>query len=385
MTKRFLSLATTGALLGLVGCGTPVTPPADGSTPMGDSSTPTDGGGGTERTLTYVISALTVDMTPPDSNTAVAGFNLDGIHTDMDGTTPRSCNKPDQPSALDQDQNCPMASLTAADGRCAAMNPGCAPGGTCRGGVDNQLPGILDAIETAASAQFPMGLRPELSSQVSGNKISLIVRITGVNDLTNDPSVQVKIYNAYPTFTDNCNTVAPDREYAVAADSVTGGNIEMPTIPSFNGSIRAGRLFVEQPGMFPLPLPEIMGQRVDLTLTNAQLRVNLTEEAGARGNLGGSFNGSQLFTLIGRIAPDFAMEAVTIIAGFVDIEQPLPTPGSMPGVCSNRMVMPPVFGNIGVGLGFSLVRARVAAAPVAARGAGVCGASAATDAGAPRG
>jgi hypothetical protein len=381
MMKRLsLSLCT---LMGLAACGTP-TPAGDASQP--DGSTPTDGGGGNERTLTYVISGLTVDVTPPDANTAIAGFNLDGIHTDMDGTTPRSCNKPDQPSSLDQDQNCPTASRNAMDGRCAAMNPGCAPGNGCFGGVDNQLPGILDAIETAAAAQFPMGLRPELSSQISGNRISLLVRITGVNDLTNDSEVQVKIYNAYPTFTDNCSTVAPDREYAVAADSVMGGNLETPTIPAFRGSIRNGRLFVEQPGMFPLPLPEIMGVRVDLTLTNAQLRVNLNEEGGMRGNLGGSFNGSQLFDLIRRIAPDFAMQAVTIIAGFVDIEQPLPTPGSMPGVCSNRMAMPPVFGNIGVGLGFSLVKARVAAMPAAARGAGTCGAtSGGTDGGAPRG
>jgi hypothetical protein len=48
--------------------------------------------------------------------------------------------------------------------------------------------------------------------------------------------------------------------------------------------------------------------------------------------------------------------------------------------------MPPRFGSIGVGLGFSMVPATVAAMPVMDRAAGVCGASSTpADGGAPRG
>ncbi len=380
MTKRILTLATAGALIGLVGCGGPVNNPDGGSQP--DSSTPTDGGGGGGgQTYTFVISALTVDMTPADSNSPVAGFNLDNrFSVNSEGElpdTPNSCDKPDQPSMLDQSQNCPMGMWMSATGQCGSATASCAPGAGCRGGVDNQLPGILDAIEAAASASFPMGIRSELSSQINQNKISLIVRITDVNSLTDDDSVTVKVYNAYPTFTTGCDNVAGGREYAIAADSLnTASDIETAKI-TFPGRIVGGRLQVTAPGMFPLPLPEIMGARVNLTLTNAQLRVNLTAAGGTGGNLGGSFNGSQLLTTIRALAPDFEMQASTIIGGFVDIEEM--------GICRMTAAMPPRFGGIGVGLGFSLVPATTAAASVAARGAGTCGASSGSDAGAPRG
>ncbi|MDP3278489.1 MAG: hypothetical protein Q8Q09_25085 [Deltaproteobacteria bacterium] len=379
-TSRFLTAASISTLIALAGCGPVVTP--DASTEAGGADASSEAGGGTERTLTYVISTLDVDPTPADSNTAIAGFNLDGLFTDEDGTTPRSCGKPDNPSMLDRDQNCPTA-MVGADGRCATA--GCAPGAGCRGGVDNQLPAVADAIEAAASAQFPMGVRPLIREQFTTNKISLVIRVTGVNNLENDDAVMVKVYNAYPTFSDGCNAVTSGREYAIAADAVTGGNIEMPTIPAFEGRIVAGRLVISRPGQFPLPLPEIMGARIMLTLTNAQLRLNITEDRGTGGNLGGMFNGSQLLTVVQRLAPEFSMQVTSLIGGFVDIEEPIPTPGSMAGVCSDRMSMPPRFGNIGVGLRFETVRATVAAAPAAARGVGTCGYTAPAEAGAPRG
>lgn len=382
MTKRLLTLATSGALIGLVGCSTPP-PPPDGSTQT-DSGVNTeggnpDGGTGTERTLTYVINTLTVDETPADEAAPVAGFNLDGLHSSEERSVPMShpCLKFDSPSRTDQDQNCPTAMVNMMTGRCGSMTASCAPGAGCAGGVDNQLPAILDAIGAAASMQFPNGLRPELSNQVRQNKISLIVRITGVNDLMADDSVTVKVYTAYPTFTTGCDMVAADREYTIAADALnTATDIESAKI-SFPGRIVGGRLSVTAPGMFPLPLPEIMGARVALTLTGAQLRANITETGGTAGNLGGSFNGTQLLTAIQMIAPDFSMQAVSIIGGFVDIERD--------GVCANRMAMPPRFGDIGVGLAFTLTSARVTATSAATRPAGACGGSSTTSDGGSNG
>jgi hypothetical protein len=376
MTKRLLTLATSGAFLGLVGCATPPPPPDGGTADTGvtpaDGSNPTDGGGGMERTLTYVINDLTVDETPADELTPIAGFNLDGRHSSVETTppTPNSCEKPDSPSRLDQDQNCPMAMVDAMTGRCMSMTAMCAPGAGCRGGVDNGLPAILDAIGAAASAQFPMGLRPELRNQIRSNSISLVVRVTGVNDLTADDSVTVKVYTGYPTRTTMCDSVVTDGEYAIAADSLnTATDIESAKI-TFPGRIVGGRLIVSMPGMFPLPLPDIMGARLNLNLTNAQLRVNLTATGGTAGNLGGSFNGSQLLTAIQMLAPDFAMQAIMIIGGFVDIERD--------GICSMRMAMPPRFGDIGVGLGFTLTTARTTAMSATARPAGACGGSTTT-------
>lgn len=384
MTKRLLTLATSGALIGLVGCSTPMMPPADSGVPTDSQMPPadggpTDGGGGTERTLTYVINSLTVDESPADEATPVAGFNLDGLHSSDDRMTPamHPCPKFDSPSRTDQDQNCPVAMVNAMTGRCGSMTATCAPGAGCAGGVDNQLPFILDAIGAAASMQFPMGLRPELSNQIRQNRISLVVRVTGVNDLTNDDSVTVKVYTAFPTFTTGCDMVAADREYSIAADALnTPTDIESAKI-SFPGRITAGRLTVTAPGMFPLPLPEIMGARISLTLTGAQLRATITETGGTAGNLGGSFNGSQLLTAIQMIAPDFAMQGVSIIAGFVDIERD--------GRCRPPPMQTTGFGDIGVGLAFTLTSARVTPMSAASRPAGACGGSSTTTDAGPRG
>ncbi len=390
LSKRNIAFFS-GSLLALASCASPVmtpdVPTADVPTVNSEAGTvdvPTAPEGGADRTLTYVISNLTVDETPADSNSPQAGYNLDGIFTADDGSTPLSCGKPDQPSDVDRDQNAPAASL-GMNGRAPAANPGCMPGMGCRGGVDNQLPNILDALGTALTMQFPEGIRPVLRQQVQSSSLALVIRITGVNDLMNDDSVQVKVYNAFPTFTTGCNMVSADREYALATASVMGGNIETPVIPAFNARIVAGRVIVAMPGMFPLPLPEIMGQRINLSLSNAQLRINITEAAGSRGNLGGMFNASQLIDVIRTAAPTFVMQAEGIIGGFVDIQEPVPTEATMmSGTCVNRMVMPTRFGNIGVGLRFDTVRATLAAMPVAARPAGACGGTAPTDGGNPR-
>ncbi len=380
----------TGSLLALASCGPGMVNPdvvgndvPSGST-EGGSDAATDAPSGEARTLTYIISNLVVDETPTDANSPQAGFNLDGIHTAEDGSTMFSCGKPDQPSDLDRDQNA-LAAMLMMNGRAPANNAGCMPGMGCRGGVDNQLPNIVDAIGTALSMQFPDGIRPVLRQQVQSSSIALILRVTDVNDLMNDDSVQLKVYAAYPTFTTNCNMVAPDREYALDAASIMGGNIEMPTIPAFPARIVAGRLIVSTPGTFPLPLPEIMGTRVNLTLSNAQMRLTLTEAAGSRGNLGGMFNGSQLLEVIRRAAPTFVDQAAGIIGGFVDIEEPVPTAATMMrGLCVDRsMANMPRFGNIGVGLRFDTVRATLAAQPVMTRPAGACGGSAPSDGGRP--
>jgi hypothetical protein len=375
MTKRLLTLATAGALIGLVGCGGPVNNPDGGNNP--DSSSPTDGGGGPGMTYTYVISELSVSETPVDSNSPVTGFNLDNIFSvNSEGSlpdTPRSCDRPDWPSMLDPDQNCPMGSWNMATGACST-NMGCAPGAGCRGGVDNQLPGIVDSLDNVVHDQLPMGIRNELRSQINQHKLSLLVRVTGVNSLTDDNEVTLKIYNAFPTFTTGCDSVAPNREYAIDANSLnTASDIESAKI-QFPGRIVGGRLQVTAPGMFPLPLPEIMGRSVMLTLTNAQLRVNLTATGGTGGNLGGSFNGSQLLTAVRNISPQLEMTAATLIGGFVDIEEN--------GICKQGLgTMNPMFGGIGVGLGFSLVPATAAPMSATSRGAGTCGASSGSDAG----
>ena len=83
--------------------------------------------GSSGETFVYVMSALVVDDTPDDANSPQHGFNLDGIHTQDDGSTLRSCGKPDQPSLYDPEENC-LSRLLSSSGRC---HPSCLLG--CRG------------------------------------------------------------------------------------------------------------------------------------------------------------------------------------------------------------------------------------------------------------
>lgn len=360
----FLGLAS-GALLALAACGPGGGGNADGGGGGGD------GGGmmtAPPRTYTYVLNSLSVDM-GDDPMVAHTGFNLDNLYSD--GTQEADCAHEDFFSTLDRDQNC----MGAMNGMCAAgaMNMGCM-GGTagCQGGVDNQLPTLANTIETVASTD----VRAEVASALNNHQFSLLVRITDVNgDISptlNDDSVTLKLYIAYPTYSNNCTSVTGGREFVIDQGSVMGSDIEA-AVYSFPGSIVNGRIRVRagaggQP--FNLQLPEVMGTRISLPLRNIELRASLNADGtAAGGNLGAFVAGSDVVNIVAMAAPMFRDQVETAISGLIDVQ--------VMGVCYDRMSMPRRYGGIGVGLGFTTVPATVRAMNpvVMARPAGVCGSS----------
>jgi hypothetical protein len=322
-----------------------------------------DAGPETGRTLVFALDRLTVERS---GGTSLAGFNLDGIFSNPDGTTPRSCMHGDVHSTLDPDQNSTVASLDPATGRPTAAVAPCMAGPACRGGVDNVLPEIADFVMTSASQD----VRANAQRMLDSGALAFVVRVTGVDDLVNDPSVTMKVYQAFPTFSTGCTSVRPDREYAIAQSSLVAGatSVEQARF-SVRASIVNGRVIPRSGGALPLPVAP--GVVVDVSSTI--LRANLSDTALTLGNLGGYARGSQFYDAVVAMNPMLASLAAIAIGQFVDLEGPVPTPGAPAGLCARTSTRPPQFGNIGIGATFSAVRATVAALPVAARAVGACG------------
>lgn len=322
-----------------------------------------DAGPETGRVLYFALDRLTIE---PVGRPAYAGFNLDGIFSNSDGTTPRSCSHGDFNSTLDPDQNHPTAMLDPATGRAMAGPSMCAPGAGCTGGVDNQLPEIADLVATSSG----MDVRANAQRMIDSGEIAFIVRVSGVDDLMNDSSITMRVYQAFPTFSTGCTSVMPDREYAIAQSSLVAGatSIEQARY-SVRGRIVNGRLIPNSGGSLPLPV----APGITLDVSSAILRANISDTQLALGNLGGYGRGSQFYDAIVAMMPGLATLAATLVSQLVDLEEPIPTPGSSPGLCSRTIPAPPRFGNIGIGATFSAVRATVAMMPAAARTPGTCG------------
>lgn len=313
----------------------------------------------TGRTLTYVLSSMTIDDTAAST---YAGFNHDGLFST--DTTPRSCDHADQASSLDRDQNCPTAML-GADGRCSS-SAGCAAGAGCQGGVDNQLPTIADAVVTVVG----MDLRSEIQRRISASELVFVLRVTNVDDLVEDPSVELKVYQAWPTFTTGCTGVLPDRQYVVQQGSLLPGATSLSMARfAVPGSIRGGRLYPSTGGV--LTLPVAVGVNIDVR--GSLLRANVTDTALSAGNLGGYSSGSAFYDAVVGMNPSLAAVAGVFVGGSVDLEDPLPTPGSAMGLCSNTGARPPRFGNVGIGARFTAVRATLLDTPASAAPVGACG------------
>jgi hypothetical protein len=137
---------------------------------------------------------------------------------------------------------------------------------------------------------------------------------------------------------------------------------------SFMGSIVNGRLRVTPGGggTFNLPLPPIMGRSISVPLSNAQIRVSLTENNGTNGNLGGAVNRTDILNALVAIPQAMMFRSVieSLINGLVDTATPV---GGMGGSCEGMA------GAIGMGLGLTMVKANVQATPVMGAQAGMCG------------
>lgn len=335
---------------------------SDGAQDAGDDAMPEeDAGPETGRTLTFVLNRLTIEAS---GGTTLAGYNFDGIFSGP--TTPRSCSHADVGSSLDLDQNQPVAMIDPATGRASGPSSPCMLSATCKGGVDNVLPEIADFVMSSASQD----VRANAQRMIDTGEIAFVVRVSGVDDLMTDPSVTMRVYEAFPTFSTGCTSVMPDREYAIAQSSLVAGATSIDQARfSVRASIVGGRLIPRAGASLRLPV----GPGVEVDVNSAILRANLSETALSSGNLGGYARGGQFYDAVVMMNPSLAPLAAIAIGQFVDLEEPIPAPGSTSGLCSRTSARPPQFGNIGIGALFSAVRATVAATPAAARGVGTCG------------
>lgn len=364
-------------------------PAADGGAGGNDVVNATDTGGGGDgggggalctpnatgaaTTIDYVITGLSVDgnQTPSATARPVFGFNLDNTRSPV--TRPAEgaphCAHGDFTSMLDTDQN------GDATGRA------CAPGSAgCTGGVDNQLPAVVDAL-----GQFMAGLDVGrlLSEQINAGSLVLLARVSDVNGELGptlcDDNVTIRLYLGYPMFSNCANIQMPNQMYAISASSVMNPMDPTSARIQFSGAIVNGRLRVNpSAGMadrpsFSIPLP-VSGVDLSLDLYNTQLRVTMNADGtGTNGNLGGVILKRDLLTALGRVPAlmPFLAAAAPLLDGFVDVATPLGASGAL---CTGMGPGGREEGGIGLGLGFRTVRANITNMVLSDRMTGTCGA-----------
>lgn len=299
------------------------------------------------------------------------GFNLDNHRSPVTRPPegPPHCAHGDYASAMDQDQNGDFN-----DRPCAAGAAGCV------GGVDNQLPALVDAFRQFPSVADPRRL---ITERINSGALILLVRISEVNGPLGptlcDDDVTVRLYLGYPLFWNCANIHIPDQQYAIAASSVL--NPSDPTSARFQrrGAIVNGRLRVTRQAdtaelpYLSIPLPLSAFRDVPLDLYNPQLRATLVPGGSVTdGNLGGFVYAQDLATSL-RSEPAFAAildRLLPFVSGFADIATPLGGPDDR---CSGTDGGGRIQGAIGLGYGFTMTPASVINQVMSARMAGTCG------------
>ncbi len=342
----------------------PMTPTVDAAPdrPIIDGGPP-----GEARTYDYAVTGLTIDTdeSPMSAARGFTGFNLDGRYSDLSTFDLADCRHADFYSTLDPDQNM---------GMCL---PGLMRGGpSCRGGVDNQLPSIAATVESVAG----MDVRDNIRTLIDSGSLSILVRVEDVNGVPgptfSDPAVRVLVYNtAFPTFASCSNIGTPGQTYAVAESSLTTpGDLSTARV-RFTGHILNGRLYVDPPASamtpnFSIPIP-LGSSAAQVNLFRTQLRFNMTPDRGADGNLGGYARLADLVPIVQAVAPLPPTILGSVLMGFVDVQDPA---GDDMGCGQRRDASGlPASGAVGMGMGFTAVRAVIAPTPVASRPAGACG------------
>lgn len=342
---------------------TPTQAPVDDCDPRLFGAAVADAGvEGPGETYDYVVRRMTPDEgAEPPANRGYHGFDLDARRSPSPTSLQRDpdCSHGDFYSTLDPDQN---------EGTCVAGMPG--GGSACRGGVDNQLPNVLQTLQ-----QFEQTLELPgfYNRQIDAGRYTVLLRVAGVHGTLgpslNDPSVVIRVYPvAWPAFQDCGGAERPGQDYAVDDASLRErGNLRAPVL-EYPGCILRGRLRQRASratdAVTPMVLPLMDG--VGVRLRDLHLRVDLAGDEGTRGNLGGSMLVSDVVDALVATASfrHFRDAATPLTQGFVDLPGPL---GSDLSSCESGV------GRIGVGVGFTLLRANIAATTVSGPVAGACG------------
>jgi hypothetical protein len=293
------------------------------------------------------------------------GFNLDGRFSPNRRVSEQEvdCSHGDYFSALDADQN-------GARSTCIVGETG--GGVLCQGGVDNQLP-VANEVFFQLLGNRVLSGNALLSQQINAGRYTLLVRVAGVNGALgatlNDPAVTIRVYPvAWPTF-QSCEGIQQEGQtYAVDDRSLREtGNLDAPVL-EFPGCIVGGRLRQRVVSAIasatPMTLPLLGSIRVPVY--DLQLRFDLREGEGQLGNLGATTSAPDVVQALRAVVTDDAYRTLVdqAVESFVDVAGPRPDAGVS---CDGP------WGLIGVGAGFTALRARIAPTTVFGRVPGACG------------
>jgi hypothetical protein len=382
MTHPFVLRLTLWVLACLAACssqpapadaGPPPPPPCAVGPAARDAAAPSDASvacapNATEpaRSYDFAVTAFAIDPNQRPSAVArpVFGFNFDNTRSPT--TRPAEgaphCAYGDFTSSLDLDQN------GDTNGRpCTAGSAG------CTGGVDNQLPAVVEALGQFLAPGDPAR---ELNARIARGGYAMLIRVSDVNGPLGptlcDPEVTVRVYRGVPLAQRCASLREPGQPYAIAATALCAAGDPTSVRFAFPGAIVGGRLRVfPRPMQDPAPSLEIPLPRLnldfdlDLELHNPVLRANLGADGTlSGGNLGGILLKRDLLTALERIPALrlFLAAAAPLIDGFVDIATPLGSPDAIcTGIGSDRREQ----GGIGIGLGFTAIPAVITETVVA--------------------
>lgn len=288
------------------------------STSSGVGSGPLSAGG----TLDFVMSSIVIDQ---DDGSPAAGVNVDGLFSNG-GTD--GCGFADRLSDLDRAENL----------------LGCL-GSSCRGGVDNLLPRLINGMDDALQDS----IRSRLASAVSRGILIYLVRLTGVDDLVNDPAVAATLYYGFANQIDCTSLLTGNGHFLVDnASLAVSGDLTMPVWRA-NGSIVNGRFSARYGSTATMATEAPTGFPVNQLTLRATL--GASGASAAAGNLGGWVSGNDLRDLTTSLFPMLRPTLFGLIPEYDDL------PSLASGACGGPWAFP--VGGMGIGFRFALVQAHI--------------------------
>lgn len=286
-------------------------------------------GGTTGMTYDFVVAWPWVDSSTASS---VAGFNLDGLYSLASDSA--GCNIADRTSDLDLDQNA---------GGCSPAS--CTTGGcSCVGGVDDNLPLLLDLLEKNTQVSW----RNRLSQAAAGGRMVVLVRVSGVTSLVNDSDVTVSLYHGWPA--DPCATISPGEFTVDDASLLSPGALDQPLV-SWPAAIQSGRLMVAWDAATD-PMPVSFNGSPSVSLFKVRMRANIesTGTFGWAGNFGASVDATSIRDAVAGLLPTLRTGMNGILPNIADLP-------SSTGACAGEFGAP--VGALGVGVRFNLNHASI--------------------------
>lgn len=281
LNKLALCGAAMVGSLGMMGC--PSDPPA--STTDGGTVTGTDGGTTTTDpvSVTYIIGQISIPDGPADGVTP--GFNLD-----------------DKVSAGDDDGD--TCEDFAADYRNASGETG----------VDNQLVGEI--VSVLGSFGGDVNIQATLDEQITSGSLLIALRVSDINDFTNDSSVKLDIFLVDPA---GCDESPCPVEGGVVADAEWIRRASTPALASnLDASITGGVL---AGGPLDLPISfTVSGNEITLTIRRARVGGNISATRIANGNIGGELLLDEVVSIIDDLDLGVSGETVRgVLGGYADL------------------------------------------------------------------